>query len=195
MAHSKYKRGTEPLADTNQDLGPFKGGRAFNLSVDERDFTNQACAELVWLTTRSITSFMSRLCSYAVSCSSCRKAWSTSWWPDPRAHGLDAVALVVEDAVSALRCSPAPPSALTALADGLSPHVGVTSTEHDRASDQGSCLSTDRDGRSTANQLCAGGCCERRLRLHRPMRKAPATRPRLPVVGAQILQQRMLQFR
>ena len=47
MAHSQYKRGTEPLADTTQDLGPFKGGRAFNLSVDERDFTNQACAELM----------------------------------------------------------------------------------------------------------------------------------------------------
>jgi hypothetical protein len=71
MAHSEYKRGTEPLADTTQDLGPFKGGRAFNLSVDERDFTNQACAELVWLTTTSITSFMSRACSCSVSSSSC----------------------------------------------------------------------------------------------------------------------------
>ena len=59
------------MADTNQDLGPFKGGRAFNLSVDERDFTNQACAERVLLTTRSITSFMSRACSCAVSSSSC----------------------------------------------------------------------------------------------------------------------------
>ena|SRR5215203_5081792 len=70
MAHSKYERGAEPLADPTQDLGPFKGGRAFNLSVHERDFTNQACAELVWLT-RSTASFTSRACGCAVSSSSC----------------------------------------------------------------------------------------------------------------------------
>ena len=66
---------------------PSRGGRhqyqsRFGLSCDDRDSVNQACASLVWLTTRSITSFIPRACSAATSSSSCSNepnSGSTSW--------------------------------------------------------------------------------------------------------------------
>ena len=49
-----------------------RGGRhqyqsRLGLSFEDRDSTNQGCSSEVWLTTRSMTSFMPRACSPSVS--------------------------------------------------------------------------------------------------------------------------------
>ncbi len=54
----------------------------FGLSLEARDSSNHACSSEVWLTTRSITSFIPRSCTPASSASnpsSVPKTGSTSW--------------------------------------------------------------------------------------------------------------------
>ena len=75
----------EPEKNERQLLGRSRHQyqSRFGLSRLARDSLNQACSEEVWLTTRSITSFMPRswtAASSASKSSSVPKAGSTSWY-------------------------------------------------------------------------------------------------------------------